>query len=65
MGGSNEINALGVYGTLGVMAPFNQPGSREDGVGWADASGNLWLFGGFGYGVTGPGYLNDLWKYTP
>ncbi len=65
MGGSSEINALGVYGTLGVAAPFNWPGSREDGVGWADSNGNLWLFGGFGYGAFSTGYLNDLWKYTP
>jgi N-acetylneuraminic acid mutarotase len=34
---------------------------------WTDASGDLWLFGGSGYGATGIayGFLNDLWKYIP
>ena len=33
---------------------------------WIDSSGNLWLFGGYGYDSTGQlGYLNDLWQYDP
>ena len=32
---------------------------------WVDSSGNLWLFGGFGYDSAGTrGSLNDLWKYS-
>lgn len=64
MSGSNRINVSGVYGTRGVAASGNFPGSREEAVSWIDASGNLWLMGGRGYG-TGlqAGLLNDLWKY--
>jgi hypothetical protein len=66
MAGSNVSGQKGVYGTLGSAASGNIPGGREGAVSWTDASGNLWLFGGTGFDSTGnPGYLNDLWKYTP
>jgi N-acetylneuraminic acid mutarotase len=53
----------GVYGTKGTMASANTPGSRYDATSWTDASGNKWLFGGFGY-IAGPGLgeQNDLWE---
>jgi hypothetical protein len=54
--GDNTLNQTGVYGTQGVSAASNKPGYRKDAVGWADGSGNLWLFGG--------DYMNDLWKYN-
>jgi hypothetical protein len=44
------------------------PGSRWGAGAWTDASGNLWLFGGWGLdstGTNGNGALNDLWVYTP
>jgi hypothetical protein len=44
------------------------PGSRWGASGWIDASGNLWLFGGWGLdstGTNGNGALSDLWVYTP
>jgi hypothetical protein len=63
--GDNIINQLGVYGTQGTAASTNEPGARERSVSWTDASGNLWLFGGYGYGVSRFGLLNDLWKYNP
>jgi hypothetical protein len=63
MGGSNSLGQLGVYGTKGVPAAGNVPGGRNSAVSWTDASGNFWLFGG--YGVPFDGLLNDLWKYTP
>ena len=69
--GSNKVNAKGVYGTLGIAAAGNVPGARGiDGGGaalsWTDSSGNLWLFGGFGYDSTGTmGMLNDLWEFNP
>jgi hypothetical protein len=60
--GSNAINSPGVYGTRGVPAATNTPGSRINPVSWMDGNGNFWLFGGIG----GSGnYLNDLWKFTP
>jgi hypothetical protein len=55
----------GVYGTQGVPSPANTPGARFDAVSWADATGNLWLFGGSGWDSTGQGGdLNDLWKFS-
>jgi Chitobiase/beta-hexosaminidase C-terminal domain/Galactose oxidase, central domain len=58
--------APGVYGTLGVPAPGNVPGSRFDAVGGSDRSGNLWIFGGGVYFESNgsPGYLSDLWKFN-
>lgn len=61
-------NATGGTGT---------PGGRQNGVLWADSSGNVWLFGGWGLdsvGTTATGLgpqnaqigavLNDLWEYS-
>jgi N-acetylneuraminic acid mutarotase len=56
----------GVYGTLLTPAAGNIPGGRNSASTWTDSSGNLWLFGGFGYASNANfGYLNDLWKFTP
>jgi N-acetylneuraminic acid mutarotase len=53
-----------VYGTLGIPAAGNNPGSRTGASTWTDADGNRWLFGGFGFDATGArGYLNDLWEF--
>jgi N-acetylneuraminic acid mutarotase len=50
----------------GVADPSNNPGGRSGAVTWADAAGNLWLFGGEYTLSNGQGYyLNDLWKFTP
>jgi N-acetylneuraminic acid mutarotase len=76
MGGSNSLpipqmatGQLGVYGTLGVAAPGNIPGGRKNSVTWIDKKGNLWLFGGEGYGtigsLTGNIFFNDLWEFNP
>jgi N-acetylneuraminic acid mutarotase len=66
MGGSNVGNQPGVYGTLGVPAAEDKPGGREGARSWTDKNGNLWLFGGDGYGSTGTwDYLNDLWEFNP
>jgi N-acetylneuraminic acid mutarotase len=69
VGGNNTtgIFTAGIYGTQGVAATTNRPGSRSLGVSWVDKSGNLWLFGGQGYDSTGTinGDLSDLWKFNP
>jgi N-acetylneuraminic acid mutarotase len=66
VGGASVGNAPGVYGTQGTAAAGNAPGARYSASSWIDSSGNLWLFGGIGYGATGgAGNLNDLWRYTP
>ena len=43
-------NQVGVYGIKGVPDAANVPGAREGSISWTDATGNLWLFGGYGYG---------------
>jgi N-acetylneuraminic acid mutarotase/ribosomal protein S11 len=66
VGGSNAVNATGVYGTLGVAAAGNVPGARLAATSWTDSAGGLWLFGGSGYDSAGVnGNLNDLWKLNP
>jgi N-acetylneuraminic acid mutarotase len=65
MGGANVVNQAGTYGTQGTPASGNVPGARIGAVSWTDASGNFWLFGGYGLDSAGAlGYLNDLWKYS-
>lgn len=65
--GDQTPNVNGVYGVLNTPAAGNKPGGRHNiGGGWTDASGNLWMFGGSGYGSTGSsGKLNDLWRFNP
>ena len=68
MGGADVTEQYGTYGTEGTAAPANIPGARAGAVGWVDASGNFWLFGGSGYdsvGTLNGAPLNDLWKYGP
>jgi hypothetical protein len=56
-----DVNQLGVYPPS--ANPY--PGARVSAVTWTDASGNFWMFGGYGFDVNGhEGYLNDLWEYT-
>ena len=55
--GDNINQQPGVYGTKGVAAAANKPGSRSAAVSWMDKSDNFWLFGGIGG-------FNDLWKYS-
>jgi N-acetylneuraminic acid mutarotase len=63
---TSAVNASGVYGTQNTAAASNLPGARYSASAWIDSSGNLWLFGGYGYDSTGSlGKLNDLWQYTP
>ena len=64
MAGSGLNGQPGSYGTLGAAADTNSPGARYEAVGWADATGALWLFGG----AIGPegqfNLVNDLWRYS-
>jgi N-acetylneuraminic acid mutarotase len=63
--GSTTFDATGVYGTQGVAAAANIPGARAAAATWTDASGNLWLFGGYQYDdPTNTRFeMNDLWMY--
>src|SRR5882762_3860435 len=61
-GGANNS---GVYGTQGTAAAGNTPGARWGATTRMDASGNVWVFGGYGYDSAGTiGLLNDLWNYN-
>jgi Galactose oxidase, central domain len=66
--GSKLANQSGVYGSPGTASASNVPGGRHEAAGWADASGNLWLFGGEGEDGNTPatpnGILNDLWFFN-
>ena len=66
--GSVNQDVRGIYGTKGLAAPTNRPGTRHDALTWTDHNNNLWLFGGSGTsnGSFEVGTLNDLWVYkTP
>jgi N-acetylneuraminic acid mutarotase len=69
MSGSQNANALGVYGTMGAPAAGNVPGARSYSVSWRDSGNNLWLFGGYdggsGDSTGAQGYFNDLWEFNP
>jgi hypothetical protein len=69
---SNVANQNGSYGTQGTGSGTTAPGGRQAAVLWADTSGNIWLFGGFGLDSAGTGnagpppagaILNDLWEF--
>lgn len=67
VGPPNTNGAAGTAGLTGATSGI-YPGSRWEAIGWVDAAGNFWLFGGFGLdsnATDGNGSLNDLWVYTP
>lgn len=64
MHGTDTLNVPPVYGTTGVSAPSNRPGSLEGSACWTDAAGNFWMFGGSLYNGTSADLVNDLWNYN-
>jgi hypothetical protein len=48
--GNSLADEQGSYGEKGAPLPTNVPGARYSATGWRDNDGNLWMFGGFGYG---------------
>lgn len=58
MGGTDQPDQAGVYGTKGVASSTNIPGARSGAAFWTDNSGNFWLFSG------GSSWQNDLWEYS-
>jgi len=66
VGGSDEVDQSGIYGTRGASHEDNMPGARRDAVTVTDSDGRTWLFGGSGYDEAGiSGRLNDLWLWDP
>jgi N-acetylneuraminic acid mutarotase len=60
--GSSQENQLGVYGPIGEESSSNTPGGRIESVLWSNSRGDVWIFGGSGYGNSLTiGYLNDVW----
>jgi PKD repeat protein len=57
-------NSQPVYGTQGIPASTNTPGSRIAYAHWRDASGNFWLMNGSTRGL-GSRDHNDVWQYNP
>ncbi|AEV96900.1 hypothetical protein A4D02_18970 [Niastella koreensis] len=58
--GDNTRNSTGVYGTKGTGVATNKPGGRAYAAGWIDATGNLWIEGG--YNANAGDDFNDLMK---
>ena len=65
--GPNTIGGQGNYPAQpGTAVAGALPGARYNAAGWADGSGRLWLFGGYGPDSTGTqNTLNDLWMFDP
>ncbi len=60
MSGTNTLNDHGNFGVQGVASPSNRPpGIGYGAASWVDASGDLWMFGGW----CDSSYC-DLWKYN-
>ena len=65
MGGSNQPNQQGIFGTQGTPSSANAPGARSDAATWVDSSGNFWLFSGYSATASnGSNEPTDLWKYS-
>jgi N-acetylneuraminic acid mutarotase len=65
--GSNNDDRNGVFTLpMGSFSLTNTPGGRYGDTSWV-SNGYLWLFGGSGYDAssTTPGYLDDVWAYSP
>jgi N-acetylneuraminic acid mutarotase len=60
--GSNNINEVGIYGTIRVPNMNNNPGARSKAMGQL-VNNKFYLIGGYGFGNTTNGYLNDVWVY--
>lgn len=61
IGGSDQADQPGNYGTLGVTVGSNQPGARLEHAMTIDEEARLiYLFAGDGF----IGFLNDLWTFS-
>lgn len=58
----DTVQQLPVYGTRGVPAKENSPGSRQQAVSWSDNEGGLWLMGGVGRSIN-EFYWNEVWRW--
>lgn len=64
--GNGEANKPAIYGIQGVPSPTNFPGCRGwSCASWTDVNGDLWIFGGRGFGndPAKATQLSDIWRY--
>jgi gliding motility-associated-like protein len=61
--GRKDANHVPEFKGKGIPDRDGNPGARIMASGWIDVSGNLWLFGGSGYGNQSS-YVNNLWMYN-
>ena len=60
LSGDNTSNQPGIYNTGSITTTGSKPGSRTGHSGWADNSGNLFVFGGE---ISAGQYMSDTWRY--
>lgn len=62
--GSDQLDVVGSFGTMGEAAAANYPGARDRANLWLDAAGNIFIANGYAGSLAGPGdSYNDLWKW--
>jgi len=61
--GTNVVDQMGSYGTLGVSSPSNMPSSRLGADAWWGNDNRFYMFGGSRSPWSS--YLSDLWVFTP
>jgi hypothetical protein len=61
--GTNVVDQMGSYGTLGVSSPANMPSSRIGADAWWGNDNRFYMFGGSR--IPWFSYLSDLWVFTP
>jgi N-acetylneuraminic acid mutarotase len=59
VGGAETAFQTSSYGTKGIKATTNLPGSRIGASAWSTSNGRFWFFGG----GQSTAYYNDLWTY--
>src|SRR5882724_1164902 len=72
MDGATNSNQFGSASATPPTPPSvdrDTPGGTRYPATWTDLSGNLWLFGGYGYSSDSsipnqPGFFGEMWEYT-
>lgn len=65
VGGNNAGMQYGKYGPMGEFSTQSIPGGRHFAACTTDNQGRLWMYGGYGLGISGFGLLADLWCFDP
>ena len=68
MKGDSVPESPGSYAYHGYQSSSNNPRARQRTLGFTDASGDFWIFGGGLFDPSTPlfyEYMGDLWKFSP